>query len=205
MIGRLGDALQLPLPIRNQLLNEAGFAARYSGRNWGDEEMAPIRAAIAHTMAAHAPFPAFAIDKSWTIFKMNRPAQKLFGVLGLAEGTSIIDHIMADRFAFLVENWPEVAHHSAQRLRTESAAQGGISEFDLAAAKLAEVPYSKSEGLKAVVPTIYRVNDIRLSLFATIAQFGTPEDLTLSDLKIELFFPTDSETEIYLRSMDASS
>jgi transcriptional regulator with XRE-family HTH domain len=205
MIGRLGEALQLPLAIRNQLLNEAGFATRYSSRNWGEEEMAPIRSAIAYTLAAHAPFPAFAIDKFWTIFKMNKPAERLFAVLGLEEGANLIDLIMTDRLASLIENWPEVAHHSALRLRTESAAHGGISEFDMAVAKLAKVPYSGKETPKAVVPTIYRLDEIRLSLFTTIAQFGTPEDLTLSDLKIEMFFPTDSETEAYLRSMDVSS
>ena len=42
---------------------------------------------------------------------------------------------------------------------------------------------------------------MRLSLFAIIAQFGTPEDLALDDLKIELFFPADSETELALRAM----
>jgi hypothetical protein len=42
---------------------------------------------------------------------------------------------------------------------------------------------------------------LRLSLFTTIAQFGTPEDLALDDLKIELFFPSDKETEATLRAL----
>ena len=42
-------------------------------------------------------------------------------------------------------------------------------------------------------------------MFTTIAQFGTPEDLTLDDLKIELFFPADAETAATLKSLWAAS
>ena len=52
-----------------------------------------------------------------------------------------------------------------------------------------------------VIPTIYRAGDLRLSLFTTIAQFGTPEDLALDDLKIELFFPSDAETAATLGAL----
>jgi MmyB-like transcription regulator ligand binding domain len=106
---------------------------------------------------------------------------------------------MSDSLVSSIENWPVVARHSAQRLRTESAAQGGVPELDRAVKKLAEAATTEQSGRNAVVPTIYRNGDIRLSLFATIAQFGTPEDLALDDFKIELFFPADAETESYLR------
>jgi transcriptional regulator with XRE-family HTH domain len=199
MVTRLGDALQLPLATRNQMLTDAGFAQRYPNRNWDTEEMAPVRAAIDHMLAAHAPYPAIAIDRRWYVFKMNGPAQSLFGMLDVVVGSSLIDLIMSDRLVTLIENWPEVARHTAQRLRTESAAQGGVPEFDRAIRKLTESVTNEEPSLKAVVPTIYRNGDIRLSLFATIAQFGTPEDLALDDFKIELFFPADAETENYLR------
>jgi len=39
-----------------------------------------------------------------------------------------------------------------------------------------------------VIPTIVAQGDKRLSLFATVAQFGTPEDGALGSLKIELYF-----------------
>jgi transcriptional regulator with XRE-family HTH domain len=201
MVGRLSDALRLPLATRNQMLNHAGFASRYPARKWDAAEMAPIRAAIAHTLTAHAPYPAIAIDRLWTILKMNGPAEKLFGLLGIAEGVSLLELIMSDRLFSLIENWPDVAHHSAQRLRTESAAQGGVPALDRAAEKLANVPHSEDCNLGPVVPTIFRSGPLRLALFATIAQFGTPEDLALDDLKLELFFPADEETEIILRSL----
>lgn len=46
---------------------------------------------------------------------------------------------------------------------------------------------------------MYRLGAQRLSLFATIAQFGTPEDVTLDDVKVELYFPADAETKAALQ------
>ena len=201
MIARLGDAMQLPLATRNQMLTHAGFAPRYRSRDWNAAEMAPIRAALAHTLHSHAPYPAFAVNRLWKVLHMNRPAQSLFGLLGVSEGSSLLDLVTSEVLPAMIENWPRVAQHSAQRLRTESAAQGGVPELDAAADHLAKTPAPDAEPLGPVVPTIYTAGPLRLSLFSTIAQFGTPEDITLDDLKIELFFPADAETEAALRSL----
>jgi transcriptional regulator with XRE-family HTH domain len=201
MIMKLGDALQLPLAARNQMLTHAGFAARYPGRKWNAEEMTPIRAAIEYTLRAHAPYPAIALDRLWNILEMNKPAEALFGALQITKGGSILDLIVSEEVQAVIENWPEVAHHTVQRLRTESAAQGGVEELDRVANLLAETPVPEKQKTGPVVPTIFRLGDLRLSLFGTIAQFGTPEDLTLDDLKIELFFPADEATEQGLKGM----
>lgn len=201
MIERLGDALQLPLSARNQLLTLAGFAARYPGRRLDADEMAPIRAAIEHTLERHAPYPALALDRLWTVLRMNAPAESLFGRLGIGEGGSLLELMVSDTLPPLIENWPEVAHYAAQRLRTESAAQGGVAALDEVVDRLARVQPARTERLGPVAPTIFRAGSQRLALFATVAQFGTPEDLTLDDLKIELYFPADSETKSALLAM----
>lgn len=201
MIARLGDAMQLPLTARNQMLTLAGFAARYPGRKWDDEAMAPVREAVAYTLDKHAPYPALAIDKLWSVVRMNKPAAMLFRQLGLAEGGSMLDVLMSDTLPGMVENWPDVAHHVAQRLRTESAAQGGVRQLDEAADHLGQVLSPEPRQPQPVVPTVLLAGPLRLSLFSTIAQFGTPEDLTLDDLKIELYFPADEATKTALESM----
>lgn len=203
MIARLGEALDLPLAARNQMLTHAGFAARYPRRSWEDEALAPVRAALAHIMENHAPYPAFALDRDWRVVDMNGPSRQLFGVFGLSEGGSLIEIILRGEVQAMIENWPEVAHHTAQRLRTESAAQGGSPVLDAAAEALAQTPYPGAHTGPPVLSTIYRAGGMRLSLFSTIAQFGTPEDLILDDLKIEMFFPADPETEAALRAMAA--
>ncbi len=199
MIARLSDTLRLPLHARNQLLTHAGFAPRYASRDWTAPDMAPIRAAVDRMLERHAPYPAIAADRLWRVVKLNAPAQMLFGLIHIGEGDSLLDLMQGDLLPQFIENWPEVAHHSVQRLRTESAAQGGVAALDAAAAKLSTVPAPKALPTGPVIPTTYRAGDLRLSLFSTIAQFGTPEDQTLDDLKIELFFPADTETDTTLQ------
>ena len=201
MVGRLGDALQMPLTARNQMLVAAGFAARHESRCWDDAEMEPVRRALEHTLASHAPYPALALDRLWSVVRLNAPARALFAPLGVDEGDSLLDLLASDALPPLIENWPEVAHHAARRLRTESAAAGGITELDELADHLHAVPHVVGQPLGPVVPTIYRLGQVRLSLFATIAQFGTPEDLILDDLKIEMYFPADTATDRALRVM----
>ncbi|WP_299043433.1 helix-turn-helix transcriptional regulator [uncultured Tateyamaria sp.] len=203
MIARLSDALTLPLDARNQLLTHAGFAARYPSRAWDDADMAPIRAAVDHMLKAHAPYPALAVDRLWTVIDMNRPAALLFGALGLAPGGSLLDLMMSDDAAPLIENWPDVAHHACQRLRTESAAQGGVPALDRVADHLGAVTGRTQKPTGPVIPTIFNTGGMRLSVFATIAQLGTPEDVALDDLKVELYFPADAESDAALRAMAA--
>jgi len=52
-----------------------------------------------------------------------------------------------------------------------------------------------------VIPTIFKLGEMRLSLFAIIAQFGTPEDVALDDVKIELYFPSDAQSDAILQQM----
>ena len=201
MIARLSDALTLPLDARNQMLTHAGFAARYPSRAWDDADMAPIRAAVRHTLHAHAPYPALAVDRLWTVIDLNAPATQLFGALGLAAGGSLLDLMMSDDAPTLIENWPDVAHHACQRLRTESAAQGGVPALDRVADHLGLVAGRTQVPTGPVIPTIINTGGLRLSIFATIAQFGTPEDVALDDLKVELYFPADAETDALLHGM----
>lgn len=199
MIGRLGEALALPLSARNQLLIQAGFAARYPRRDWSDAALAPIRAAIDHMLAAHAPYPALALDRLWRVQRLNPPAAALFGALGLGDGDDLLSLLCSEALPPVVENWPAVAAHSAHRLRLESAAQGGVAALDAAAAHLSKSAAASDAPLGPVTPTILRLGRTRLALFSTIAHFGTPEDVALDDLRIELFFPADPETEATLR------
>ena len=205
MVSRLGAALQLPLAARNQMLAHAGFAPRYATRAWDHPDMEPIRAAVDHTLGRHAPYPALAIDRLWSVLALNGPAQSLFGGLGVREGSSLLDLMMGDVLPDLIENWPQVAYHGAQRLRTESAAQGGVPELDKAAAFLCAVAGDAEPSPLPVVPTLFNANGVRLRMFTTLAQFGTPDDLTLDDLKMELYFPADATTKTALEQMAAAA
>ncbi len=194
MVVRLGEALELPLDARNQMLTDAGFAVRYDARDWNDEAMAPIRSAVSRQLDRHMPYPGLAVDRRWTIRQANPAAIALFAPFGVGVGGSLLDLMMSDILQQVVENWPEVAHQASLRLRTESAAQGGIPEFTEAIRYLTAAAASHEPASSPVMPTILKMGDQRLSMFATISQFGTPQDLFLDDLKIELYYPIDEAT-----------
>ncbi|MCU0701642.1 MAG: helix-turn-helix transcriptional regulator [Myxococcaceae bacterium] len=205
MVNRLGEALGLPLSARNQLLARAGFAARYERRAWDDPQLEPVRRAVAWTLERHSPWPGLAVDRLWRVVRFNAPAHVLFGQLGVEEGASLLDFLVSARARAVIENWPQVAHQAALRLRTESTAQGGVAELDRFAQQLAAVSLPEGDGGGPLIVTRFRLGDACVSLFATVGQFGSPEDLTLDDLRLELFFPADDASERVLRDLGSGA
>jgi hypothetical protein len=55
------------------------------------------------------------------------------------------------------------------------------------------------------VPFRVRVGDDVLSFLSTTTIFGTPVDVILSELALELFFPADDETAASVRRMAGSA
>lgn len=207
---QLGEALEMPRAERNRLLEAAGFRAAWSARTLDDAEMAPVRRAIARMIAAHDPLPALVLDRHWSLLDANRGAQAVFSVLGVEPGGSLLDaFVHGDRARAIIENWPEVAHHMLQRLRTESAHLGGDPVLAAAARKLAADPalaaFAPPARMPALIPVRYLIGGQRFSVFSTIAQFGTAEDMALADLKIELLFPADEATEAAFGGMAPST
>jgi hypothetical protein len=48
------------------------------------------------------------------------------------------------------------------------------------------------------------IGDDRISLSATLTTLGTPRDITLEELAVELFCPADEETESLLNDTNAT-
>jgi hypothetical protein len=46
----------------------------------------------------------------------------------------------------------------------------------------------------------FRKGEVSLQLFTTISTLGTPQDVTVQELRVESFFPMDSDTETLLRA-----
>ncbi len=202
MIAHLSDVMDLPMDARNRMMRAGGFAPRYGATPLDAASMAPIRDAMAWTLARHAPYPGFALDRLWQIVQMNGPAKMLFEPLGLTEGQSLLGCLGNPDLQSAVENWPQVAHYTALRLRAESAAVGGVPELDAAIEMLAPMAQAVGEDwARPSIPTVYRFGGQRLSLFGTIAHFSTVSDETLDALKVELFFPADTESAALLTAL----
>ena len=62
-------------------------------------------------------------------------------------------------------------------------------------------PATKADHASIVVPLQLMTEEGVLTFFSTTTVFGTPVDVTLSELAIEAFFPADAETAVSLRRM----
>lgn len=206
MILHLSEVMDVPVDTRNQMMRAEGFAARFATTPFDDAAMAPIRSAVDWTLKQHEPYPAMVLDRLWNLVRLNKPAEMLFAPLGIAQGQSLLTLITSPLMEELVENWPEVAHHTMLRLRSESANAGGLPELDAAARTLAQqAQISGDAAIGPTIPTVYRFGGQRVSMFGTIAQFSTVTDVTLDDLKIELFFPSDDASADFLQALSRSA
>jgi transcriptional regulator with XRE-family HTH domain len=210
MLLHLAGVLDVPRAARNRLLHLAGFAPVYPALPLDDASLAPLRAAMDWTITRHAPYPALIIDGLWRLIALNAPATRLFAPMGLGPGDSLLDAICApDGPTDLITNWPEVGLHTMTRLRSESAAAGGIAALDRAADHLARDPrimgWQAPVELPAILPTNYAAKGLHLSLFSTYATFGSANEIGVRDLKIELMFPADEATRATLIALSAGA
>lgn len=205
MVGHLAEVLDLPMSARNVLLTEAGFAPAHQNLSLDAGAMAPVRAAIDWTLEQHDPFPGLVMDRRWRLVRLNRCGEMLFSGLGLQPGGSLLELLFQPEVRAAVVNWPELALHTARRLRAEAVHYGPDADLDHVRNRLLSDPEVAARDTKGLlppfVPAIFRQGDTELSLFSTIAAFSSAEDIALADLRIELFFPADDRTRAVLETI----
>ncbi len=200
MVLRLCDALGLPRPAANQALNAAGFAPVYPSLPDDAPELAPVNQAIASMLTRHDPYPGIAVDRHWNVVNSNQGAQMLLALASPDGTANMMDILINSAGLNLIENWNEVAILSLTRLRTEILELGGDEKLSALMQRLADHERVKNIDMsainlnQAVIPTILRIGENRLSLFSTIAQFGSVQDTRAGETRIEMMFPMDEET-----------
>ncbi len=206
MVLRLASALQMPRDVANDALRAAGFAPAYPQLAADAPDLAPVRSAVATMLANHDPYPAIAVDRHWDITAANGGAIRLFGALGLAGQTNMIAALIAASHGNMIENWEETALLALSRARAELIHLGGDERLKTLTAQLAAVPrlahgdHSTIDLTQAVIPTVFRIGAARVSMFATIAQFGTVQDVSACDIRVEMMFPNDEVSRDWFRS-----
>lgn len=212
MVLRLAEVLHVPPAGTNQMLHSAGFAPLYGRAPAGAEELRPVRAAMDMLLARHTPYPGLVVDRHWNLVEANPAAATMLGAAGLSGTVNLMrGFIDSGPLRNMVENWSEVAAMTLSRLRMEIAHLGGDETLEGFARELAADPQiaawrPPSEApVAALIPVRYRLGDQRMSLFSTVAQFGTVQDLAFADLRIELMFPADEATAALFAAMEETS
>jgi transcriptional regulator with XRE-family HTH domain len=213
MIMLLSSVLEVPLRERNALLLAGGFAPMYSETSLEAPELGPVRAALDAILAQQEPYPAVVMNRRWDILKTNDAAQRFFThLIGAAtsEPANVIRMIFdPEGLRPYVANWEAVAEELIHRVQREAV--GGVK--DDATAKLLEtalaypgVPArfrrpSLEVSLLPVIPVRFQKDGDTFAYFSTVTTLGTPQDITLQEVRIECFVPADKDTERLARRL----
>ncbi len=211
LVLHLAEHLDVPLRERNSLLMAAGYAPVYRERSLDDAEMDPVRGALDMILAGHEPYPAVIVDRLWDLVTANGAALSLFA-------TGVAPHLLEppvnvvrlgvhpDGLASRTRNLAEFSEHLLVRLQRQLAV---APDADLQALYDEVLTYPGVTSHSALVadPTsllfvpmqFVTVDGRELSMFSTLATFGTALDITLAELSIESFFPADAATEGYFK------
>jgi transcriptional regulator with XRE-family HTH domain len=205
MILRLAGALAVPLRERNQMLLAAGYAPRYRETGLDAEPLARVRDAVDMMLDHHQPYPAVLMDRHWNVLRANPAAGAMFGWLLDGADPGDPPNVVRLMFTLLrpyVANWPAAGHALIQRVHREAV--GGVP--DAATARLlADVlaePGVPAEWAQPdfgaaplpLVPVELARDGRRLSYFSLVTTVGTPQDVTLQELRVEALFPADEAT-----------
>lgn len=209
MVLRLAEQLDVPLRARNALLMSAGLAPAYPERGLDDPALAPARRAVEMLLKGHEPFPALAVDRHWNMVAANAAVPPLLAGVAealLAPPVNVLRlSLHPDGLAPRILNLAEWKAHLLQRLREQWIASGD-SELERLHQELSALPAPSQTGGQddfggILVPMVLAAGGRRLSLFSTTTIFGTPAEVTLSELAIESFFPADDATADFLLSL----
>lgn len=210
MVLRLGERLSVPLRERNALLVAAGYAPMYRERPLDDAALEAARRAVERVLQVHEPYPALAVDRHWQLVAMNRAAPAL--LQGVAEPllrppVNVLRAALHPQgVAPRIVNFGQVRHHLLGRLQQQVQASGDpvLAELHAELSALpalpgedhgSETPGPEDVAAAVLLPLQLRQADGRvLSFFSTLTVFGSPLDITLSELAVEAFFPADDAT-----------
>jgi transcriptional regulator with XRE-family HTH domain len=212
MVLKLAERLEVPLRERNVLLVAAGFAPAFPQRSLDDPALKSARAAIDLVLKAHEPNPALAYDRHWNLVTANRMVAPLlagiperllgqpFNILRLA--------FHPEALAARTVNLAEWCGHLLERLHRQCEVTADPELLKLYQELKAYPIPARSAPLSAdnvAIPLKLRSEGGEvLSFFSTTMVFGTPVDITLSELALETFFPADDLTARRMREMAAS-
>lgn len=205
--------LEVPLRERNALLLAAGYAPRYSARPLDDERMSAVRGALQRMLDAHDPYPGVAIDRQWNVVLANAAAATLLA--GVPEPLRTPPNIYRvslhpEALAAVTLNFTDWAAYLVQQLRrsvqaTADPALQALLDEVLAYPNVDRIrpllEMAEWEEPPLLVPLRLATPVGDLSLFTTITTFGTPMDVTLDELSVELFYPADERSDEGLRRL----
>jgi len=207
-VAQLGEALDIPAAEVDAMLLSAGFAARSSDARWSADTRAAVNASVNHVLQGHAPYPAVAIDRMWTLLNANAPALQFFARLGsTGEPNLLRDLMQPGPVRASIVNWAENARALIRLFELEVARRPNDTEARALLQELRQYP-GVTEAIRDPVPDTpapvlsirFQVDGAVLSLFSMIATIGMSADAALDDIRIETLLPADAATRDWFQN-----
>ena len=219
MVVQLSSALDVPLRQRNTLLLAAGFAPAYAETNLAAPELKPVREAIERMLKQQEPYPVV-IDRTWNLLQANDAANAFTVFLYEGPPPAPPHGKQHNLLRWLLDpgllrsklvNFEEVTRYLVSTTYAEILSAGGeprAMEFVREIMAYPNVPDSfrnlRFDDRPTPVLTLdFKVGGKMLSVFTTIATLGTPQDVTLQEIRIESFFPADDRSDALFKSLAA--
>lgn len=222
MVLMLATVLDVPLREQNTLLQAAGFAPAYRETSLTDPQMAQVRQALELILRQQEPFAALVFDRKWELVMANQAYARLVTALaGRAEliiepytvapkpRLNLLRALFApDGWRPFVVNWEALAKAMLTRWRREIVLEADVEAQQLLQEVLGypDVParwrnpdWASAQDL--LVPVELQMGEHTLKLFTTITTLGSPQDITLQELRIEAFHPVDEATAQIVRAL----
>jgi transcriptional regulator with XRE-family HTH domain len=204
----LGEVLDLSLRDRNRLLEAAGFAHIFRETPLSADEMTHMRGKLQFILDRHLPYAAVALDRYSNILLENCAAGRFLQAVMSPSLIAPPSNLLRATFhpegsRRWIVNWLEVEWH----LLNQAERVLGSTDDSVGAALLAEIrgyasasemanSHTALRPLDLLLPIHIRKGELDLRLFSAIMTLGTPQDVTLQELRIETYFPADQESEL---------
>jgi transcriptional regulator with XRE-family HTH domain len=204
---RLMAELQVPLRERNLALSVAGFAPVFQMRGYQDPSFDSIRAIINAALEQQKPFPAYVIDRHWNVVASNGALPEL---LEGVSATLLHPPVNIVRIVLHPDGYGErLLNRSIWRARLLSQMRRQLRLFSdptLEALLEEALAYPQQERGNAVaedfgpaVPMQLQTRLGRLSFLSATMIFGSPADITLEEIAVEMLHPADVVTDAAVR------
>ena len=209
MVLKLSQSLKLSLRAQNALLTAAGFSALYPQRQLEHPELKSALHAINLVLTSLEPYPSIALDKYWDVQAANSavplllegiPADLLSAPLNvmrlslnplglrrrignLPEWSAHLLHLLRNQID--LDNDSRLVELQKEMLSYESSTRRNRHGINTERVFVKNVPF---------IPLELHVGDDLLTMISTTMVFGTPTDVTLSELMVETLLPADTAT-----------
>jgi transcriptional regulator with XRE-family HTH domain len=223
MLLTLANVLDIPLRERNFLLLAAGYAPVYGETSLDDPRMTQVRAAVEIILKSNEPRSAIAHDHMWNVVMANAAFVRFLTLILGKEPAGLspmqlttpprlnVLHLLFDPNGLrnVIVNWEAIA----KSLLNEAYRRLAWARDDRLRKLIADIlSYPgiparwREPDLEAphelILPMELNLGGKIARMFSTVTTVATPHDVTLQELHIEVFYPSDAETESVLQTYE---